>query len=90
MKTKTTALASAAALLFLAGAATAQESDTSEAKEIKCEGVNQCKGHGACKTLFNECGGKNSCKGKGFLMLTPEECEAAKAKLQSGEEQPNG
>ena len=33
----------------------------------------------ACKTLFSDCAGHNECKGKGFVMLTPEECEQAKA-----------
>ncbi len=27
------------------------------------------------------CKGHNSCKGKGFVMLTPQECAAAKAKM---------
>jgi hypothetical protein len=58
-----------------------------EVAKIKCEGVNECKSHSACKTLFSDCAGKNSCKGKGFLMLTPEACEAAKAKMKEGEKQ---
>jgi hypothetical protein len=73
------ALASAAAALFLVGAVAPAHAE--EEGKIECEGVNSCKGHSSCKTLFSECAGKNSCKGKGFVMLTPEECEAAKAKL---------
>ncbi len=81
MKSQTTLLASAAALLFLAGAANAQDSpEASEVKKIHCEGVNECKGHGACSGKDNGCAGKNGCKGQGFLELTAEECEAAKAK----------
>ena len=85
MKTQSAALAFAAAALFLSGgSATAADQET-EVPKIKCEGVNQCKSHSACKTLFSECAGKNACKGKGFLMLTPEECEAAKARMKEAE-----
>ena len=71
-------LASAAAAIFLAGAAVPAFAE--EEGQIKCEGVNSCKGQSACKTATNECAGHNGCKGKGFLMLTPEECAAARAK----------
>lgn len=80
MKSRAIPLASAAAALFLAGAAGqafAQDESASEAK-IKCEGVNECKGHGACSTATNSCAGKNACKGQSFEMMTPEECAAAK------------
>ena len=72
-------LASAAAALFLAGAVA--PTNAAEEGQVKCEGVNSCKGESACKTASSECAGHNSCKGKGSLMLTPEECEAAKAKM---------
>ncbi|MGH0038425.1 MAG: hypothetical protein ACQGVK_25605 [Myxococcota bacterium] len=80
------AIAAAAASLFLgatgvvalAGAAGAEE-------KIKCEGVNSCKGSSSCKTFFSSCAGHNECKGKGFLMLTPEECEAARAEMARDE-----
>jgi uncharacterized membrane protein len=80
MKTRNGILAAAAASLFLAGAAGLAASPASAAEKVKCEGVNSCKGHSDCSTATSECSGKNSCKGKGFRMLTPEECEAAKAK----------
>ena len=79
---KTSALAAAAASLFLAGAGlTVGAPDATAADKIKCEGVNQCKGSSDCKTLFSDCAGHNGCKGKGFVMLTPEECEKAKAEM---------
>ena len=87
MTTKSALLASAAALAFLAGAAPALAADAKETGKIKCEGVNQCKGSSACKTLLSECAGHNSCKGKGFLMLTPAECEAARARMKEGAKQ---
>jgi hypothetical protein len=79
MSRKSFALASAAAALFVAGVAV--PALAAEEGKVKCEGVNSCKGHSDCKTATGQCAGKNSCKGKGFLMLTPEECDAAKAKL---------
>ncbi len=46
--------------------------------EVKCYGVNSCKGTSACKTATNSCKGKNSCKTKGFVMQkTAEDCKTA-------------
>jgi uncharacterized membrane protein len=83
IRTHRTAVAAAVAGLFAlgAGAAFAQEGKT-EVEKIKCEGVNECKGHGACKSAKNACAGKNGCAGEGFVMLTPEECNAAKQNLK--------
>ncbi len=80
MKATSFIMASAAAVLFVAGAgvATADHHEGGEAK-IKCEGANACKGKSACKTDSSSCSGKNDCSGKGFVMLTEEECTAAKA-----------
>jgi hypothetical protein len=86
MKSKTTALASAAALLFAAGAAWADHHEEAKGEKIKCEGVNSCHGKSACKTAKNECAGKNACGGQGFLMLTQAECDAAKAKAKESQQ----
>ena len=80
MKSKTAILAAAAGALFLA-AAPALADEGKEGK-VKCEGVNSCKGHSDCHSASNECSGKNSCKGKGYKMMTPEECKAAKDKME--------
>jgi hypothetical protein len=82
MHGKLTALASAAALIFAAGVASADDAGGTPAGKVKCEGVNSCKGQGSCHSAQNECAGQNSCKGKGFKMLTPEECQQAKAKAK--------
>ena len=77
MNARKVALAAAAASFFASSFAlvgTARAAD-----QIKCEGVNSCKGHGACKSAMNDCKGKNGCAGKGFLMMTPDECAKAKA-----------
>ncbi len=82
MKTKNGILAAAAASLFVAGASGIATTPTAQAADkIKCEGVNSCASHSDCKTLFSECAGHNECAGKGFKMLTPEECEEAKAEM---------
>jgi len=76
------AVATAAAMLFGTGLASAADSGT-DAK-IHCSGVNSCKGQSACKSANNACKGQNSCKGKGFLEMTKAECKDAKAKAKSG------
>ncbi|AKV00072.1 hypothetical protein AKJ09_06735 [Labilithrix luteola] len=43
--------------------------------KVHCEGINSCKGQGACKSAANDCKGKNGCKGKGFVLTdTEKEC----------------
>lgn len=45
--------------------------------KIHCEGANDCKGHGSCKSAQNDCAGKNGCKGKGFVVTaSADECKA--------------
>jgi len=78
MHGKLTALASAAALIFVAGVASADNPQGTTGGKVKCEGVNSCKGQSSCHSAQNECAGKNSCKGKGFKMMTPDECKQAK------------
>ena len=81
MKSRSGILAAAAASLFVTGAVGMAASPARADDKIKCEGVNSCKSHSDCKTLFSECAGHNDCAGKGFKMLTPEECEEAKAAM---------
>ena len=73
------ALAAAAAMMFSSMAISTASAD--EAK-VKCDGVNSCKGHSACKTANNACKGQNSCKGKGFVEMSKADCDAAKAKAK--------
>ena len=86
MNSKTAALAAAAALLFVAGQAVAEDKADQPAGKVKCEGVNSCKGKGSCHSASNGCAGKNSCKGKGFMMMSPEECEHAKGQMMKQDE----
>jgi hypothetical protein len=81
LRNRNALVASAVAALFVGGLAGAvhAEDRAGEAK-IKCEGVNSCKGHSDCKSAHNACKGQNGCGGKGFVMMTQEECDAARAK----------
>ncbi len=76
------ALATAAAGLFATAGIPAVYAK--EAAKIHCDGANACKGQSACQTASSACKGQNSCKGKGWLLLSKEECDAAKAKMKNG------
>jgi len=55
-------------------------------EQVKCYGVNACKGHSDCSGKIDACNGKNgceakikcagmnSCKGKGITKLSKKEC----------------
>ena len=46
-----------------------------ETAQVKCLGVNECKGQGACGGPGgNACAGQNECKGKGWIKLSQAEC----------------
>ena len=70
-------IATAVATLFLAkGVMAAEEGGKAEAKKVHCEGVNACKGQGACGGAGHDCAGKNACKGKGWVEMSADECKA--------------
>ena len=68
-------IAAAVAGLFVANAARAADEGKSEAKEVKCAGVNACKGHGACAGAGHGCAGKNACKGQGGCKASDNGCK---------------
>ena len=75
---KGTLIATAVAGMFIAKGALAQEpgAKTPGTKMVHCEGVNACKGQGACGGAGHDCAGKNECKGKGWIDLSSDECKA--------------
>jgi len=75
--TKGVLIASAVASLFVMNAARADEKAGKEAsKAVKCAGVNECKGKGACAGAKNSCAGENGCKGQGWTKASSEkECK---------------
>ena len=70
-------LSAVASLSALAADKPAKGKDAKAAvAEISCEGVNECKGKGACGNANHDCAGMNECKGKGWISLTAKECKA--------------
>jgi hypothetical protein len=68
------ALAAAAFTLAVTGAVFT--APPAEAAQVKCQGVNACKGQAACKGESNSCKGQNACKGQGWINATAEQCKA--------------
>ena len=65
---KSALIATAAASLALTAFAACSDTGTkTDDQKVKCSGVNECKGKGACKGDGHECTGKNTCKGKGWV-----------------------
>jgi hypothetical protein len=71
-------IATAVAGLFLAkgGLASEHEGEGKTAAKVKCQGVNECKGKGACHSADHACGGQNECKGKGWIEMSEADCKA--------------
>ena len=79
-----TMIAIAAAGLF--ASACSKKDDPAQAKpattektaaNIHCDGANDCKGRGSCKSTANACAGQNGCKGKSFIKTaTEDDCKA--------------
>lgn len=82
MSSKGMLIAGAVATLFLSGAVVAQAEDKAGG-EVKCAGVNECKGKGSCAggTGGNSCAGMNSCKGKGVVDMSAADCTAKGGKV---------
>lgn len=79
MKTTGLVLAATAAVLF-ATATFADNVTSSQAAsaDVKCSGINACKGQGSCKSANNSCKGQNTCKGTGWSPTkSADECTKA-------------
>jgi len=82
-------LATAAATLLLAGCGGKSSTSAKEAApasdakvaEIKCSGINSCKGTGACAAATHACAGQNSCKGQGWVKASKADCDAKGGKV---------
>lgn len=75
ISTKGTLIATLAAGLFAAAVPTAGSAADSAAGKVHCEGVNSCKGTGACHSASNACARQNGCKGKGWVETSEKECK---------------
>jgi hypothetical protein len=77
-------IAATAAALFLGGLGTVSVSKTASADEVKCTGINACKGQSACKTASSSCKGQNACKGQGWLpTASADECTSKGGQVAS-------
>ena len=76
MNAKSILIASAAATLFLTGAAVARAEDKMGGDQVHCAGINACKGQGGCAGAHNACAGKNACKGQGITNTSAADCKA--------------
>lgn len=83
-------MASAAATLVLAGCGSDADKSADAIKaapegakvaEVKCSGVNSCKGTGACAGATHACAGQNSCKGQGWIKTSKADCESKGGKI---------
>ena len=86
MSMKNAVLATAVASVFVSGAAFAEGKKEKKAgSTVMCAGVNECKGHGACKSASNACKGQNSCKGQGVTETSQKDCKAKGGTVQVAE-----
>jgi uncharacterized membrane protein len=66
-------IAAAVGSLFASGAAQAKEKEKkASSSTVRCAGVNECKGQGACHSASNACKGQNGCKGQGSTDMKSE------------------
>jgi hypothetical protein len=74
--------ASAAALFAGTAAAPVYAAEDQGSTQVKCMGINACKGQSKCQTASNACAGHNSCKGMGWLLSpSKEDCEKQGGKV---------
>jgi len=75
-------LASAAAglmtLTMTAASVGKARAEAGKPEQVKCYGVNKCKGTGECGGKGHGCAGKNECAGQGWVHKSKEECLAMK------------
>jgi len=76
MSTKGILIATAAATLFLSGAGIARADEKMGGDEVRCAGINACKGQSSCASAHNSCAGKNACKGQGISKTSAADCKA--------------
>jgi uncharacterized membrane protein len=80
MKKSKVLLASAAAGLMTLAMSAAPDSVRAEGddEQVKCYGVNKCKGTGECGGKGYSCAGNNECAGHGWIKLDKDKCLSIK------------
>ena len=85
MRNKGMLIASAAAALILTSGVVGRAAGEKAGGDVKCTGLNACKGQGSCAGAGNECKGKNGCKGKGITKVSSaDECTKKGGKVVEG------
>lgn len=74
---KGTLIALSAASFFACGGDDGPNTtESTQAQQVKCAGINSCKGHSDCSGTDNDCKGLNDCAGKGYLHVASKaECD---------------
>ncbi len=82
MKTLPFAVAALLCSQAFAGDKAPKKDEKKAAAQVKCEGINECKGKGACgNDKGASCAGTNECKGKGWVLVTEKDCKDKKGKV---------
>ncbi len=74
-------LSAVASLSAFAADTKAKGKEVKEVAQVSCEGVNECKGKGACGNATHDCAGQNECKGKGWISLSAADCKTKGGKV---------
>jgi uncharacterized membrane protein len=70
MSAKSCAVATAVALMFISHGFVARADSSVVAAQVRCFGINNCRGQSFCATAKNACAGQNACKGQGWLRVS--------------------
>jgi hypothetical protein len=60
MNTESRSIATAVALLFITGGVVAKANESASTTQVRCSGINSCKGQSLCATAKNACAGQNA------------------------------
>ena len=74
-------LATTAAALFGMSNMVAAADTGATPAQVKCSGVNACKGMSECTSASNACKGQNSCKSHGWMHMSKADCDAKGGKV---------
>jgi len=76
MNAMSRSIAAAVALLLVTGTGVAEANNHLRSAQVRCGGINSCKGQSYCATAKNACAGQNAGKGQGWLRVSRKECAA--------------
>ena len=87
MKNGMKGFAIAGALAAMLSPAAALAGKEGKSAKVHCEGANDCKGKGGCKSAKNDCSGQNGCKGQSFTEeKDAKTCEAKGGKVAKADQ----